>query len=231
MPGDSSERIDRSAIGKVTIGQRVRMLTRTKPLFLAGGVALTWAVFARGPAAAPWNSHSDLQAKKSESAAATLRTIRVRVFVDDVEQQLGSAQTLEIRSGATPVELNWVNKSAMIVGDLSAPCSFRFKRGNEEARFNGVGAHLFRCGGELIVAFIKKPALLHKEVSLVDGEAGRVEAFAAYDDARATVSRAWRKLSKEERKRVRRAVFYHFTPDTDYDPVVETGHYFELPRR
>lgn len=142
---------------------------------------------------------------------------------------MGGNWILEIRSGGVPLDLHKVDKDRVIIGDISEPCSFRFKRGNEEAHFD-VSANLLGRGGELVVAFITKPALLNKEVSLVDGETRRIERFEGYDEARAHASGAWRKLSKEEIERVRRAVFYRFVPNTDNDPVAEIGYYFDPVR-
>jgi hypothetical protein len=153
----------------------------------------------------------------------------VRLFIDDSERQLGGAWTLEIKSGTVPVELKWVGKAAFFVGDISAASSCHFKRGAEEAWFDA--DHLFVHGGVLILAFIRNPAVLSRDLSLVDGEVSRIEKFAAYDDARSYASRGWRMLSKKDKGRAGRAFFYHFTPDTDYDPVAVTGRYFELLRR
>ncbi len=74
-----------------------------------------------------------------------------RIFVDDIEQELIDGWNLEIHSGGSLVKFQRIEKGYRIIGDISAPCSFRFKGVNEEAQFDNVGAHLFRCGGDLLV--------------------------------------------------------------------------------
>src|SRR5678815_2428929 len=96
----------------------MRMLNRTKALF-ASKIVLMCAVVGAGHASPPKRSHSGVH----EQATNFTRVIRVRLFIDDSERQLGGAWTLEIKSGTVPVELKWVGKAAFFVGDISAASS------------------------------------------------------------------------------------------------------------